>query len=46
MEWVIEHEAPAPETYPKIKATNVGLVTVSEAEANILEAGRNECAIA
>ena len=43
--WVIAHEAPAPETYPKIKATNVGLVTVSQAEANILEAGRNECAI-
>ena len=46
VEWVIAHEAPAPETYPKIKATNVGLVTVSQAEANILEAGRNECAIA
>ena len=46
VEWVVAHEAPAPESYPKIKAINVGLVTVSPAEADILEAGRNECAIA
>jgi glyoxylase-like metal-dependent hydrolase (beta-lactamase superfamily II) len=46
VEWVVAHEAPAPEFYPKIKAINVGLVTVSPAEADILEAGRNECAIA
>jgi len=46
VEWVIRHEAPAPETYPKIKAINVGLVTASPAEVAVLEAGRNECAIA
>jgi glyoxylase-like metal-dependent hydrolase (beta-lactamase superfamily II) len=44
--WVIEHEAPAPEAYPKIKAINVGLISPSQAEADVLEAGRNECAIA
>ena len=46
VDWVIRHEAPAPETYPKIKAINVGLVTASPAEVAVLEAGRNECAIA
>lgn len=44
--WVIEHEAPAPDAYPRIKAINVGLITVSPAEADVLEVGRNECAIA
>jgi glyoxylase-like metal-dependent hydrolase (beta-lactamase superfamily II) len=43
--WVIEHEAPAPETYPKIKAINVGLITPNPSEADLLEVGRNECAI-
>lgn len=44
--WVIEHEAPGPAAYPRIKAINVGLITVSQAEADVLEVGRNECAIA
>jgi glyoxylase-like metal-dependent hydrolase (beta-lactamase superfamily II) len=43
--WVIEHEAPAPDTYPKIKAINVGLITPNPSEADLLEVGRNECAI-
>lgn len=43
--WVISHEAPAPDAYRRIKAINVGLVTADPAEADVLEAGRNECAI-
>ncbi|MCL7963425.1 MAG: MBL fold metallo-hydrolase [marine benthic group bacterium] len=44
--WVNTHTAPAPEAYPRIKAINVGLVEVGRAEADLLEAGKNECAIA
>lgn len=44
--WVNAHTAPAPEAYPRIKAINVGLVEVGQAEADLLEAGKNECAIA
>ena len=43
--WVNAQEAPAPEAYSRIKAINVGLVEVGQAEADLLEAGRNECAI-
>jgi glyoxylase-like metal-dependent hydrolase (beta-lactamase superfamily II)/rhodanese-related sulfurtransferase len=43
--WVNSHQAPAPEAYPRIKAINVGLVEVGPAEADLLEAGKNECAI-
>jgi glyoxylase-like metal-dependent hydrolase (beta-lactamase superfamily II) len=35
-----------PEAYPKIKAINVGLVIVTPQEAEILEAGKSECALA
>lgn len=44
--WVNAHTAAAPEAYPRIKAINVGLVEVGQAEADLLEAGKNECAIA
>ncbi len=44
--WVVAHEAPAPDTYRKIKGINVGLISASPAETDVLEAGRNECAIA
>lgn len=37
--------ATAPEAYRAIKAVNVGLLEVSELEAQELEVGRNECAI-
>lgn len=44
--WVNAHTGPAPGAYPRIKAINVGLVEVGQAEADLLEAGKNECAIA
>ena len=44
--WVNAHEAPAPDAYARMKAINIGLVEVGQAEADLLEAGKNECAIA
>ena len=43
--WVIAHTAPAPDSYRTIKLANLGLTTVSEADAEILEFGPNQCAI-
>ncbi len=34
-----------PEAYRTIKAINIGLVRVSEAQAEELEVGKNECAL-
>ena len=34
-----------PEAYRKIKAINVGLLSATEAEAQELEMGKNECAL-
>jgi len=44
-EWVRARAGAFPEQYRRIKAINVGLVQVDEAEADELEAGRNECAL-
>ena len=43
--WVESHVSSPPEAYPHIKAINVGLVEVTPQQADILEAGRNECAV-
>ncbi|MDH4130377.1 MAG: MBL fold metallo-hydrolase [Gemmatimonadota bacterium] len=43
--WVLEREAAFPEVYRQIKAINIGLASVSEEEAEVLEMGRNECAL-
>jgi glyoxylase-like metal-dependent hydrolase (beta-lactamase superfamily II) len=45
LNWVESNKAPFPEVYRKIKAVNIGLVVVSDDEAEELEMGRNECAI-
>jgi glyoxylase-like metal-dependent hydrolase (beta-lactamase superfamily II) len=45
-EWVRERTGTFPDAYRKIKAVNVGLVTVDELEAEALEVGKNECALA
>jgi glyoxylase-like metal-dependent hydrolase (beta-lactamase superfamily II) len=34
-----------PEAYPKIKAINIGIVSVTPEEVEILEAGKSECAL-
>jgi glyoxylase-like metal-dependent hydrolase (beta-lactamase superfamily II) len=43
--WVESHVSTPPEAYPHIKAINVGLVEVTPQQADILEAGKNECAV-
>jgi glyoxylase-like metal-dependent hydrolase (beta-lactamase superfamily II) len=44
--WVLSRQTKFPETYPIIKAVNVGLRQVDAAQAEELEAGKNECAVA
>ena len=43
--WVEAHVSTPPEAYPHIKAINVGLATVTPQQADVLEAGKNECAV-
>jgi hypothetical protein len=43
--WVAGHVSDPPDAYPRIKAINAGLLEVSPAEADVLEAGKNECAV-
>lgn len=42
---ILDSRAAFPDAYRKIKALNVGLAPVVETEVEILELGRNECAI-
>ncbi|HEX9691604.1 MAG TPA: MBL fold metallo-hydrolase [Gemmatimonadales bacterium] len=44
--WVRKHTATFPDSYRAIKAVNVGLLTVDDFEAEVLETGKNECAVA
>jgi glyoxylase-like metal-dependent hydrolase (beta-lactamase superfamily II) len=44
--WVRSKAGAFPDAYRKIKAVNVGLVQVDGVEAEELEVGRNECALA
>ncbi len=43
--WVESHVSKPPEAYPHIKAINVGLAEVTPQQADVLEAGKNECAV-
>jgi glyoxylase-like metal-dependent hydrolase (beta-lactamase superfamily II) len=43
--WVEGKTASFPDAYRKIKAVNVGLLSVGEREAATLEVGKNECAL-
>lgn len=45
IEWVLARKASFPDAYRKIKAVNVGLLPVSNDEADELEVGKNECAL-
>jgi len=44
--WVADHTVAAPESYRTIKLANLGLVEVADADAESLEFGPNQCAIA
>jgi glyoxylase-like metal-dependent hydrolase (beta-lactamase superfamily II) len=45
LRWAGEHAAPPPDAYRTIKLANLGLVTLSEADAETMESGPNVCAI-
>jgi len=44
-DWVLGRAGKFPDVYRRIKTINIGLETVDDSEADILEAGRNECAL-
>ena len=43
--WIAARAGVFPDAYRRIKAVNVGLEVVDDAEAEALEAGRNQCAL-
>jgi glyoxylase-like metal-dependent hydrolase (beta-lactamase superfamily II) len=45
LDWIAAHTPVFPESYRTIKTANLGLVEVTEADAEILEFGPNQCAI-
>ncbi len=45
LKWIAEHASTFPDAYRTIKEANLGLVDLSEADAEILESGPNQCAI-
>ena len=45
LEWIHRSVSPAPPAYRTIKGVNVGLFTVTDQEAELLEHGKNECAV-
>lgn len=45
LQWISDHATTYPDAYRTIKEANLGLVEPSEADAEILESGPNQCAI-
>lgn len=45
LKWIADHTSPFPDVYRTIKEANLGLVDFSDADAEILESGPNQCAI-
>ena len=45
LKWIADHTTTFPDAYRTIKETNLGLVDVGEADAEILESGPNQCAV-
>jgi hypothetical protein len=45
LQWIADHTTTFPDAYRTIKEVNLGLAEVSEADAEILESGPNQCAI-
>jgi len=43
--WVARHTTTPPESYRTIKLANLGLVDVSDSDAEVLEFGANQCAV-
>ncbi len=46
LKWIADHQAAFPDAYRTIKEANLGLVDPSDADAEIMESGPNQCAVA
>jgi hypothetical protein len=45
LRWLAERQSTPPDAYRTIKLVNLGLQAISEAEAEALEFGTNQCAV-
>jgi glyoxylase-like metal-dependent hydrolase (beta-lactamase superfamily II)/rhodanese-related sulfurtransferase len=45
LEWIADHQASFPDAYRTIKEANLGLAALSDADAEVLESGPNQCAV-
>lgn len=45
IEWVVSRKSNFPDAYRTIKAINIGIAQVSPEEQDVLELGKNECAV-
>jgi glyoxylase-like metal-dependent hydrolase (beta-lactamase superfamily II) len=45
LQWVADHQTAPPDAYRTIKQANLGLVEVSDSDADLLESGPNQCAV-
>jgi len=46
LKWIADHATPFPDAYRMIKESNLGLLQLSDADAEVVESGPNQCAIA
>lgn len=45
LKWIADHQTTFPDAYRTIKEANLGLLELSDADADVLESGPNQCAI-
>ncbi|HEV8265904.1 MAG TPA: MBL fold metallo-hydrolase [Gemmatimonadales bacterium] len=45
LQWIATHQATPPAAYRTIKLANLGLLDVSDSDAEVLESGPNQCAV-
>ena len=45
LQWIGDHATTFPDAYKTIKEANLGLVDVSDLDAELLESGPNQCAV-
>jgi len=45
LDWIADHQVTPPEAYRTIKQANLGLLDVSDSDADLLESGPNQCAV-
>jgi len=45
LKWIADHQTSFPDAYRTIKEANLGLADLSDADAEVLESGPNQCAV-